>query len=453
LKDRETLWNELEWEESNKRAQLAHSFDISFMNEFSMEENIALGRRFVEEQLVSRGMIADLAIHNPKRTGDKEPNPHMHIMVPIRPLKEDGTWDVKQKKIPILKEDGTPVLNKNGKPKMKAVPVNDWSSRETLMELRKAWADMCNELYKEKGLSQRVDWRSYEKLGVDMIPTVHEGPTVRAMETKGIETTLGSLNRLIRRLNQMLQSAKELFERALLREAQLQEKMLDARKPTIAEYLMEYCDYRNAVADTFAYGIQKAKTTNLKAFTAMISFRQQEHIDTPEELTKRISDLEDMIREKKELMEEKSAELSLAREGVRAWDEYQKMRPIYNNLNQKKIFREKYREEHKSELSRYYRARRVLQENQNSDGKVDVKAWEREKNRLPEELAALKKDKNTLLQELKSFQSVQRSIEFILNQNESANIQNEEIPEKEQKKINQRDAAKPKKKRSRGMEL
>jgi hypothetical protein len=216
---------------------------------------------------------------------------------------------------------------------------------------------------------------------------------------------------------------------------------------------MEYCDYRNAVADTFACGTQKAKTTNLKAFTAMISFLQQEHIDTPEELTKRISDLEDMIREKKELMEEKSAELSLAREGVRAWDEYQKMRPIYNNLNQKKIFREKYREEHKSELSRYYRARRVLQENQNSDGKVDVKAWEREKNRLPEELAALKKDKNTLLQELKSFQSVQRSIEFILNQNESANIQNEEISEKEQKKINQRDAAKPKKKRSRGMEL
>lgn len=68
----------------NKKAQLAHSFDIALMNEFSMEENIELARRFVEEQLVARGMIADLAIHDPKKAKDKIPNPHMHIMVPIR---------------------------------------------------------------------------------------------------------------------------------------------------------------------------------------------------------------------------------------------------------------------------------------------------------------------------------------------------------------------------------
>ena len=59
FKDRETLWNEVEWIEGNKKAQLAHSFDIALMNEFSMEENIELARRFVEEQLVARGMIAD----------------------------------------------------------------------------------------------------------------------------------------------------------------------------------------------------------------------------------------------------------------------------------------------------------------------------------------------------------------------------------------------------------
>ena len=78
--DREILWNEVEWIEGNKKAQLAHSFDIALMNEFSMEENIELARRFVEEQLVARGMIADLAIHDPKKAKDKIPNPHMHIM-------------------------------------------------------------------------------------------------------------------------------------------------------------------------------------------------------------------------------------------------------------------------------------------------------------------------------------------------------------------------------------
>ena len=63
-----------------------------------MEENIELARRFVEEQLVARGMIADLAIHDPRKAKDKIPNPHMHIMVPIRPLQEDGTWGQKTKK-------------------------------------------------------------------------------------------------------------------------------------------------------------------------------------------------------------------------------------------------------------------------------------------------------------------------------------------------------------------
>ena len=90
FKDRETLWNEVEWIEGNKKAQLAHSFDIALMNEFSMEENIELARRFVEEQLVARGMIADLTIHDPKKAKDKIPNPHMHIMVPIPSF--TGRW-------------------------------------------------------------------------------------------------------------------------------------------------------------------------------------------------------------------------------------------------------------------------------------------------------------------------------------------------------------------------
>ena len=42
FKDRETLWNEVEWIEGNKLAS-AHSFDIALMS-FSMEENIELAR-------------------------------------------------------------------------------------------------------------------------------------------------------------------------------------------------------------------------------------------------------------------------------------------------------------------------------------------------------------------------------------------------------------------------
>lgn len=478
FRDRETLWNELEWKESNKKAQLAHSFDITFMNEFSMEENIELARRFVQEQLVARGMIVDLAVHNPNRPGDKEPNPHMHIMVPIRPLKADGTWDIKQKKIPILDEDGNSVLNKDGKPKMKAVPVTDWSTKETLIELRKVWAEMCNELYAQKGLVERVDWRSYEEQGLDIIPTIHEGPAVRAMEAKGIKTALGSMNRMIRKFNQMLREAKELLARAWFCESQLWEKMAATRKPTLAEYLMQYYDQRNAVADTFAYGSQKAKLTNFKELTSTIAFLRGEHIDTPDELTARIEDLKERIQAKKDAIAEKSAALRLAKEGIRAWDEYEKYKPFYDELTHKRFRKDKFKEDHKKELNKFYMARRVLQENHTEAGKVPLNAWKSDRDSLPNEIETLKAEKEALFEELKSFQKVQRSIDAVLSaedhdgteiaddskryadpvQSRPSEKKNQEqgihsaLEEKKQE-VRQNEAAKPKKKRNRGMEL
>lgn len=49
--DRETLWNAVEHAEHGKKAQLAYSFEISLQNEFSLEENIALARKFFIGQL------------------------------------------------------------------------------------------------------------------------------------------------------------------------------------------------------------------------------------------------------------------------------------------------------------------------------------------------------------------------------------------------------------------
>ena len=65
--DRQTLWNAVEKVEKNKKAQLAYNFDIALQNELSMEENISLALRFVQEHFVGKGMIADLAVHEPDK--------------------------------------------------------------------------------------------------------------------------------------------------------------------------------------------------------------------------------------------------------------------------------------------------------------------------------------------------------------------------------------------------
>ena len=54
-----------------------------------------------------------------------------------------------------------------------AVPTTDWGSPETLEHWREAWAEMCNAKFAEKGLDVRIDHRSYERQGVELLPTVH----------------------------------------------------------------------------------------------------------------------------------------------------------------------------------------------------------------------------------------------------------------------------------------
>ena len=99
---------------------------------------------------------------------------------------------IKQRREYVLDEDGNRIRDQNGEYVFNAVPTTDWGSPETLEHWRQTWAEMCNAKFAEKGLDVRIDHRSYERQGVDLLPTIHEGATVRAMEKKGIRTEKAS---------------------------------------------------------------------------------------------------------------------------------------------------------------------------------------------------------------------------------------------------------------------
>ena len=134
--DRQTLWNAVEKAERGKNAQLAYSFDIALQNEFSLEENIALARQFLLENFVSRGMVVDFAVHQPDREDGGIPNPHFHVLCPIRPIEQNGKWGLKQRRLYELDEDGNRIRDQNGEfifkawsffpPFMRAQPSGQW---------------------------------------------------------------------------------------------------------------------------------------------------------------------------------------------------------------------------------------------------------------------------------------------------------------------------------------
>ena len=277
--DRQTLWNAVEKIERGKKAQLAYSFDIALQNEFSLEENITLARQFLSEQFVSRGMIVDFDIHQLDKENGGISNPHFHVMCPIRPLDEHGRWGNKQRREYLLDENGERIRDEAGNYVFNAVPTTDWGSPETLEAWRATWAEMCNAKFAEKGLEVRIDHRSFERQGIEQLPTIHEGPTVRAMEQKGIRTDKGDLNRWIKATNNLIRSLRKKIVSLLdwLKEAH--EELNKPQAPNLAQLLSEYYTNRNAGAWS-----QKAKTGNLKEFNQTVNFLMQNRLYTVEDL-------------------------------------------------------------------------------------------------------------------------------------------------------------------------
>lgn len=227
--DRSTLWNSIEMLEKAKDAQLAREFEISLPVELTLEQNIELARKFIDEVFVADGMIADWSLHNPAmkddlgRCLDKNGevttdvneyiynNPHIHVMTVLRPLNPDGSFanktEVEYKCIrngeekgftaseyALAKEDGwqkqyryydehnkkiwltTIEATARGLKRVNKYPktskggrknpvVERWDSTDTLKIWRKSWEEYVNAKFIELGIDERIDCRSFKDQG------------------------------------------------------------------------------------------------------------------------------------------------------------------------------------------------------------------------------------------------------------------------------------------------
>ncbi|WP_296489673.1 MobA/MobL family protein [Phenylobacterium sp.] len=83
--DRQTLWNVVERAEKRQDAQLAREVEITIPRELTPDQRIDLVRGFVGDIFVSKGMVADIAIHVPDAADGKE-QPHAHVLLTLREL-------------------------------------------------------------------------------------------------------------------------------------------------------------------------------------------------------------------------------------------------------------------------------------------------------------------------------------------------------------------------------
>ena len=309
--DRQTLWNAVEKAERGKNAQLAYSFDIALQNEFSLEENIALARQFLLENFVSRGMVVDFAVHQPDREDGGIPNPHFHVLCPIRPIEQNGKWGLKQRRVYELDEDGNRIRDADGKFVFNAVPTTDWGSPETLEHWREAWAEMCNAKFAEKGLDVRIDHRSYERQGVDLLPTIHEGATVRAMEKKGIRTEKGEFNRWIKATNAVIKDIRKKISLLFDWITEIKAELAKPQTPDLVSLLNDYYTQRKAGAYS-----QKGKISNLKEMNETYNYLRANGIYTLEDLESRLQSHRTTVDGLKTTMDSQNARMKAIRRDI-----------------------------------------------------------------------------------------------------------------------------------------
>jgi Ti-type conjugative transfer relaxase TraA len=172
LRDREALWNEVEWVEKRKDAQLAREIEFAIPREMTKEQGVALAREFVTREFVARGMVADLNVHW-DIGADGEAKPHAHVMLSLREVGPEGF----------------------------GAKVREWNATALLQHWRAAWATHVNTRCAELGIEARIDHRSYDAQGIGLEPQHKIGAAGARREANGEDAERAEDHRDIARKN------------------------------------------------------------------------------------------------------------------------------------------------------------------------------------------------------------------------------------------------------------
>ena len=406
--DRNLLWNSVEWNETKVNAQLARSIELSLPAELNHEQNITLIRKYVQENFVDKGMCADVAFHD---KGDG--NPHVHILLTMRPLTPDGKWGDKSRLEYVLDADGNRIpARQKGRWKTRKVYTTDWDDRGNAERWRAAAADAINEALREAGFTQGfVDPRSYADQGVQRIPVVHEGPDVRAMEKRGIPTEVGEKKREIRQQNKLLIQLEARLARlnAWAQYEKKKDELLAAQGENVSNESLRYKLASNILASSV---MPNRKDHRLRDSTGLLSIMQEHDITDAASCAAAVQQINTefySLRSKRNETHDLSVELNVRIDAYEKWKKYRKHHQAWEKLPEAK--RGDFERRYEYELHQYRQAAAALHRWQADGEKIDYKGWKAALDYLDKERFMLDYQLEDMKEEVRRLEVVKR--EFI----------------------------------------
>lgn len=406
--DRSLLWNSVEWNETKANAQLARSIELALPAELNHEQNIALIQKYVQENFVGRGMCADVAFHD---KGDG--NPHVHILLTMRPLTEDGKWGDKSRLEYVLDADGNRIrARQKGRWKTRKVNTTDWDDRGNAERWRAAAADAINEALREAGFTQGfVDPRSYADQGVQRIAMVHEGPEARAMEKRGIPTEVGEKNREIRQQNKLLSQLEARLARlnAWAQYEKKQDELLIAQGEDVSNPNLRYILASNILASSV---LPNRKDHRLRDSTGLMSIMKEYDITDAASYAAAIQTVNAefySLKSERKKTHDLIVQLSARVDAYERWKKYRKHYHAWEKLPEAK--RSDYERRYEYELRQYRQAEAALQRWETDGEKINYEGWKTALEYLNKEQFMLDYQLQEMKEEVRRMEVVKR--EFV----------------------------------------
>ena len=181
-------WNAADlYERANGR--LFKRLEFALPTALTADEQQELAVGFAHHLTADEQLPYTLAIHAGAGT-----NPHCHLLISERT--NDG---LERSPEQWFRRYNAAAPERGGARKTEALKPKAW-----LEATREAWAEQANQALERAGHEIRIDHRSLEAQGIERLPSLYLGPTVAAMEARGVETERGAEARRREQVNAQL---------------------------------------------------------------------------------------------------------------------------------------------------------------------------------------------------------------------------------------------------------
>ena len=266
------------------------------------------------------------------------------------------------------------------------------TKQEKAEQWRKAWADITNKYLEENSIQEKIDHRSYQRQGIEQIPTIHLGVSATQMEKKGIATDRGNINREIKHQNKILKEISRRIKallnwiRGIGKEEKAEIENIKSTLPPKENLLSVFENLIRKNADNH--------NTDLEQYIESYQFLKEKNIISLSELKENIVTLRDKNYKTTRTIKDTEKKIDDRVQLINHAEKYLKHKDTYKAYTKlKKNKQDTFYNEHTAEIILFESAKKYLKEHLGENKTLNISKWK-------SEIGTLRKEKDTLYSQM-----------------------------------------------------